>query len=436
MTGYKRTVSALSLSFAVYLMPIGGPRAGWLGEMLWREYSGAAWGHTAHDPWWVATDVAVALAAQFGLFLLAHWLLGRLSLLRGLGFAAALLPGIALLDYAYKEAMPARFLVEADTSPERTPWPVTCTARDVRISLDAAFAPPVPPMSIWVREIKEPWRYGILETLSCTVKVADVVRSDEGFVLYAAGDRALYRRTPRPTTGSPWSVFDLQSGRRTPIDIDGHLPVLSTDGRYTAWARPVAAGASPTQFEAVIRAVDRGGDRVVSLAAIGHGELQVLGLDAAAGTIVVSRPHGEPFVLGMDGSVREEFPSPVKAEPRPRIFRVGPGGWVAQDLRPRASGEYLVAWSLRHGRGLHWVRKGWGVSSIAPSPDGRYLAIAMVNTVSISDTRDAVYVLRAADGAEVFRRRLPKGTWPSVAFAGTDRFLDSDGGGVSVSAIQ
>ena len=82
------------------------------------------------------------------------------------------------------------------------------------------------------------------------------------------------------------------------------------------------------------------------------------------------------------------------------------------------------------------MRKGWGVSSIAPSPDGRYLAIAMANTVSIVDTRDAVYVLRAADGAEVFRRRLPKGTWPSVAFAGADRFLYSDGGGVSVSAIQ
>ena len=54
VTGAKRTLSALALSFAVYLMPIAGPRAGWLGEILWGDLSRGAVGRWARDPAWAA----------------------------------------------------------------------------------------------------------------------------------------------------------------------------------------------------------------------------------------------------------------------------------------------------------------------------------------------------------------------------------------------
>src|SRR5262245_48028068 len=95
VTGSRRTVSALVLSFAVYLMPLVGPHAGlFLGELMWREFLSTAGrtlpsnpiggNVTARDPGWVAADVAVALVAQLGLLLLLYWFLGRPGLLRGL----------------------------------------------------------------------------------------------------------------------------------------------------------------------------------------------------------------------------------------------------------------------------------------------------------------------------------------------------------------
>src|SRR5262245_64398220 len=104
------------LSFAVYLTPLVGPHAAWLlGEVVWLGLSRGS-GPRGRDPLWVATEIAVALAAQLVLFLLLNWFLGRPGWIRGLCVAAPVLPGIVALNYALMVTLPARFLIEHDTA--------------------------------------------------------------------------------------------------------------------------------------------------------------------------------------------------------------------------------------------------------------------------------------------------------------------------------
>ena len=73
MSGSRRTISALVLSFAVYLTPLVGPHAAWLlGEVLWREVARGSSGRLAREPLWAATDAAVAFGAQVVVFLLLY----------------------------------------------------------------------------------------------------------------------------------------------------------------------------------------------------------------------------------------------------------------------------------------------------------------------------------------------------------------------------
>src|SRR5262249_474193 len=132
--------------------------------------------------------------------------------------------------------------------------------------------------------------------------------------------------------------------------------------------------------------------------------------------------------------VREALPSPTEVEPQPQTFRFLVDGWVAWDAY-REDAPYRVAWSLPAGRGVQRVPRGRSITSVAPSPDGRWIALSVTSNLSISSTPDAVSVLRAADGSEVFRRYFPKYTRSTVAFAG-GRFVYTDGGGVNVLRIE
>ena len=63
-----------------------------------------------------------------------------------------------------------------------------------------------------------------------------------------------------------------------------------------------------------------------------------------------------------------------------------------------------------------------GITSLAVSPDGRYIAVSVNTTLSIGDLDDAVFVIRTSDGAEVFRRYLKVYTRSAVAFLGGECF--------------
>jgi hypothetical protein len=57
-----------------------------------------------------------------------------------------------------------------------------------------------------------------------------------------------------------------------------------------------------------------------------------------------------------------------------------------------------------------------GGSSAAVDPTGSNIAISETTTLSIGNARDVVYVLRTDDGADVFRRYLPRYSRSEVVF--------------------
>jgi hypothetical protein len=66
------------------------------------------------------------------------------------------------------------------------------------------------------------------------------------------------------------------------------------------------------------------------------------------------------------------------------------------------------------------IPKGRSITAVSVDPDGRYIALGVSRNLSIGDVRDAVFVLRVADGTEIYRRFLPAYTRSQVAFLGPD----------------
>ena len=72
-------------------------------------------------------------------------------------------------------------------------------------------------------------------------------------------------------------------------------------------------------------------------------------------------------------------------------------------------------------------------------PDGAYIAISETNAIRDNNVQDAVYVLRARDGKEVWHRHLPRYAGSSLlAFLGEKLFAytDSDGTHPTVRVLQ
>ena len=452
MTGPRRAGAALVLSLGVYLTPLVGPHAAsLLGERLWREMARGAAGRGAQDPWWRATDVAVALAGQLVVLALAWWFLGRPGWRRGLIAAAPLAPAIVALNALYMVAIPARFLIEPDTAPERRAWSVACRAPGVTMAAVGGPISGAGGRAIWVLDPKPPNRYGILDASTCAIRWLAMAQSGMSDVTYTVGSHAIHRTMMPPTGRQDWAAVDLLSGERTPLDVDrDQVPILSDDGRWAAWLQPVAGSAPPIQLEARLRALDGSRERVVPLAAVGAGSLQLVELDMEAGALVVARGLRDLAVVGLDGAIRETLPVPGDVALQPQTYRLiaerlggapagreasGARAWVAWDAY-REDGPYRVAWSTAAGRGTHRVPTGRGVTALAPGPDGHWIAVSVTTTLSIGSTPDAVYVLRAADGTEAFRRYLPRYTRAGVAFASPGRFVYSDLDGVNVLAAE
>src|SRR5262245_17801819 len=157
-----------------------------------------------------------------------------------------------------------------------------------------------------------------------------------------------------------WLVFDTMSGERWPLAVDeGRFPILSTDGSAAAWLRPVAGSTPPIQLEAVVRAIERGAERVVDLTAVGPAAQQLLQVDMEAGELVVARGLKNLLVVGMDGRVRRTLPTPTDVEPQPQTFRLLAAGWVIWDAY-REGDPYRVGWSLPAGSGVRRLPKGSG----------------------------------------------------------------------------
>jgi len=436
----KRAAAAFALSFAAYLTPLVGPHAAFLlGEVILDDTGHAIHGGADRTLGWIATDVGVGLLAQLALFLMIFWFWRRPGWLRGLCLGASVIPAIFLLNLAYMEAIPIHFLLEPDTAAERTNWPVQCTARNVWIP-QIASPPTISGFTpIVTADVNPPNRYGLLDPSNCSVRTLALEQSAARYVTYTVAGRALYLTAPPPDARRSWSVFDFASGASVQLGTvgtdAGQFPILSTDGKSIGWLRPVAGATPPIQLEAVIQKIGAAGERIVSLSALERGGMvQLVELDTRTEEIAVARGLNELFWIGFDGRIRRTL-RPAAVDPQPQTIRLVDRGWVAWDAY-RENQPYRVAWSLARGAGSLRVPKGRSITSLAVSPDGRWIALSVTSALSIGSTADAVSVVRVTDGAEVFRKYLPKYTRSSVAFGDAGQFIYTDLDGVEVLAIR
>ena len=159
-------MTALMLSFSIYLWPVVS--AHWLdffGLALRRELLGD------RESAWKSADVALALILQTVVFGCVWWVIPRSRAL-AVGITAVLLiPGAMALNVAYMYAIPAYFLIEADTAPDISAWREECVLEG--FSLD----PVRQGVSRGLERRGEAWvrhgdgiHYGIMQLPGCAIE--------------------------------------------------------------------------------------------------------------------------------------------------------------------------------------------------------------------------------------------------------------------------
>ena len=414
----RAAVFAAVASFSVYAVPLVGPHAVWLvGETLLHGTR-----RPGFDSAWLAAEVAAAAALQLATGAVAYWVFRRPRSARPVIALLVAAPTIlAVTDWLFIVAIPTRFLVERETAAEHATWPIECRVPD-RVLFNGGAPGPA-----WAIDSQgeRAWLDG------CRVEALPPIARDPRSMplARATSGRLLVRRTARDGTDT-WVWVDPGG---VPVDLTPpearwpsySAPLLSRDGAWVVWT--VRDGdAQPPPQALLVRAMSGGDARRVPLRAVPLGSIRPIDFDSRTGEITLAVNERTFVAVGLEGAVRWGPLRPTEVEPLSMTFRrIGVDGWVAWDGY-RESDAYRLAWSLPAGHGLHRLPKGRSIVGVDVDPSGELIALSMTGTVSLGDIHDAVVVLRAADGAEVFRRFLPRYTRTAVAFVDGGRFAYSD----------
>jgi hypothetical protein len=420
MRGRSRALTALALSLAIYAVPIvSADSLGLLGPTLVAELG------SDRQADWIAADVSLALGAQ-AVLASATWVAlgwGRRAGVIALMLAA--MPAAYAVNVAYMVTVPARFLIEDDTTPDTSDLPVAC-------ALPQVWLVPAPAGITRVIDSRGEalvgtgdGRYGILRAPQCVVEPVAIPRlpiapgiqqvAEDGGLMYMAYER-----------GVPGQTFWLlRRGTTQPVPIvvpagvstSYPFPLLSNDARWVAWTMRPAVGPVTIQ----LRPVDGGDARVIAHDLLQRATLTPVELDMPGGTLIVNRDLKTFVALSLDGELLWGPLTVPDLAVQPQTFRYVDGQWLAWDAyaegRPKR-----VTWSTRLGKGSHTVPLGRGITAGAMSPSGRFIAISTTSALNIGGIPDTVLVRRTSDGAEVFRRTLPAYARSEVAFLGEHHF--------------
>ena len=418
MSRARAAVVAVVASFAVYAVPLVGPHAVWLlGEALIKTIR-----REGLDPAWLATDLAAAAALQLAAGLVAYWVARRPRSARPVVALLVVVPTlVALTEWLYLVAIPTRFLIEPETAVEQMAWPIECRIPD-RVLFNGGV-----PGAVWAMDSGGERA----RLIGCTVEPLPPIANAAAAtpVSRATSGRLLLTRTARDGT-QEWSWADpgqpavalAVPAARSPASP---APRLSRDGERVVWVVSDGPGVPPPQA-LLVSALVGTDERRVSLAALPPGSIVPVEFDARAGEVTVALNERTFATLGLDGRVRWGPLRPRDVEPLSMTFRrVGGNGWIAWDGY-RDDAPYRVAWGLPAGRGVYRVPKGRSIVGVDVDAAGTLIALSVSGTLSIGGVRDAVVVLRAADGGEVFRRFLPRYTRTAVTFLDGGRFAYTD----------
>lgn len=427
-------------SFAVYLFPLVLPHAlvPW-GAALFREIVGRPEGR---DPLWIAADVGLALMVQGAAGLLLYWFLYRPAWHRFLALLAAVPIFFATVQWAYLVIIPSHFLIQADTAPEQGDWSVACTVPQAHLASVKS------PVDLSLEQAAQAWvvfsedlQLAVLQMPGCRLDKIDLIYSNVNprisFVV-PGGGTLYHRHEPRTLPRSTW--YFSRPGVE-PIALEEPLhhskfdgwPILSTDGEWVAWIQRRGDGHSSVP-SVLIRAVRRLEEMELDLNGFAPGSFQLLALDMDVQEVTLARNLREFMGIGLDGKVRWGPVKPEGVTPQYSTFRRIGQGWVAWDGYKERD-AYVVSWALSHGTGIHRIPKGRSINAVALDPEGKFIAVSVSGAYSVGNARDAVSVLRVADGSEVFRRYLPKHTRSQVAFLGPRSFAYSTRAEVRVMHI-
>ncbi len=407
-------------SFAIYLIPIVGPHSIiFSGSMLLEELTG---GHD-REVLWRVLDVGLALVLQ-ALFAALLYLLIRWR--RWWGWLL-LVPALPVLFFAqlfgYLLLIPALFLVESDPALETGDWPRICELEDQWLDGTGAAADLAMERAgeVWVMAA-EARRYSILRMPDCRLQpvASPAMEAGDGIGQVLPGGGALYRTYDKATRKT--ELYVLPAGTANPIhpsppaDLPYWNPIATGEGTELAWLENVQSG---NNVDAVVRIRPAGGEAERTVSLPKGRQFQLLAFDDRSGDFLLSYYPNGMIGVGPDGTVRwGPFTADGLVSIGANLRRVG-DGWIAWDSY-RDEGRYRIVWSLPSGSGSREIPKGRSITSLSVNPDGKLIAVSTSPSVSLGNIADAVFVLEAADGSEIYRRTLPTYSRSNVQFIGND----------------
>lgn len=428
----RARLAALGVSFLVLAIPVVGPHAAFLvGEYLWRS---VVRGRSGPQLWLAALATLVAQ----GVVLVVGLLLVRRPLwLRGLAAALTLAAATVALNIAILVAIPTATMIEHDPRPDvgelseacrfagyDMPYPPSTRLAEA----GRAVLRPVAPAAATLALLHLP--ECVLEPTALPADTAQLSMRPSGAALFAVMRRAdaSYEWFVAPAGASAPRAVSLGdwNGR------DGG-PVLVDEGRHAAWlaARRSERGYAvrePPWADLVTFDLATGEERRTTVSGLDRGHWRLLDAPGADGPFLVVR-DGDREYARLDASghalaERPRQPGPEYAQMLSDVLLLE-GGWLGWDVYAEER-RYVVAWDLPAGRGRVDEPKGRGITSAAADPAGRFVAYSTTPTLNVGRVRDAVVLLDATDGRELFRRSLPSYARAQVALVGGGFFAWSD----------
>ena len=424
---------AVAASFLVYLIPLVGPHGAWLlGHALFeREPS----------PLWTGANWAIALILQFVAIAYFYWFFARPGWRKGILFLIALPLVFLSVQWAYLFAIPIRFLEQPDVAPEKISWPSQCTTSEVYLTNLSTSS------ELWVRYSADSNRYAVLMMPDCRVSAVNLPQpkftpgTGVDFTIELTspifGGRAIMQKYDNKQAKPSWWLIPGTVAKSDPsplpleppvVDPGNHgPPVLSTDGKWVAWL--VTGSGPPVLNSVLLRPHDpKEKEKTVDLSSLGQATYSLENVDMTAEEVILWKTDR---LISVDflGNLKREYPLPTVARPQQTTYRATGNYWLAWDAY-RENEPYVMEWSLASGAGTHQALLGRVIHSAAFDAAGKWIAVSVGTSLNIGKTQDAVYVLSASDGHEVFRKYLPPYSRSPVAFLEPHFFAYSDQSGV------
>ncbi|NNE79184.1 MAG: hypothetical protein HKN18_02830 [Silicimonas sp.] len=407
-------LTALALSFSVYLIPIYNLHAGWqlLGVVL---FSG-----TGASPLSVAW-IAAALLIQGLAFVFLFWVIRRFRWSRLAALVAAAPVFVIVANYGLLYAIPLFVLVENDASPEFGKLELVCSVDNAAIAQVRAGSDLGLVRAGEVRLIDtHQMTLSILNMPGCMVTSQGA--PDLGLTVdaVAPGGHLLHR-----SKNGELRYFNLETGASRPLDAPNGAsnwsPILSDDGVVLAWLERVRLQGSPHSHRIRTRNLSDGTEQTINLDFTARDQLELIGASLVDGPFTIAKFRNEFFRVDRNGDIVRGPISPEHLYDARWGFQWLENGWVGWDGY-RSEGRYYIAWATPAGRKAFPIPRGRGLDSVSIARDGSVIAAAYSSNISIGNVEGAIVLVRTSDGEEIFRQKLPRFSRTNLAFIG-DRHL-------------